>query len=105
MKFRREDIDALSGGEDLALLVERWYRPFFRQTRELLDRLQEADGDSYGGLSDVLDLLERKRVEQDLVISRALVEMFRVDDLAQRLALQVHVPEHVTFCRAIRSPE
>lgn len=27
----------LSGGEDLALLVERWYRPFFRQTRELLD--------------------------------------------------------------------
>jgi AcrR family transcriptional regulator len=27
----------LSGGEDLALLVERWYRPFFRQTRELLE--------------------------------------------------------------------
>ena len=26
----------LSGGEDLALLVERWYRPFFRHTRELL---------------------------------------------------------------------
>lgn len=28
----------LSGGEDLALLVERWYRPFFRHTRELLDQ-------------------------------------------------------------------
>jgi len=27
----------LSGGEDLALLVERWYRPFFQRTRELLD--------------------------------------------------------------------
>lgn len=27
---------ALSGGEDLALLVERWYRPFFAETRALL---------------------------------------------------------------------
>ena len=27
----------LSGGEDLALLVERWYQMFFRQTREDLD--------------------------------------------------------------------
>ena len=27
----------LSGGEDLALLVERWYRPFFADTRALLD--------------------------------------------------------------------
>ncbi len=27
----------LSGGEDLALLVERWYRPFFSHTREMLD--------------------------------------------------------------------
>ncbi|MFT4519122.1 MAG: TetR/AcrR family transcriptional regulator [Halioglobus sp.] len=26
----------LSGGEDLALLVERWYRPFFAETRALL---------------------------------------------------------------------
>jgi len=28
----------LSGGEDLALLVERWYLPFFRDTRELLKK-------------------------------------------------------------------
>jgi len=27
---------ALSGGEDLALLVERWYRPFFAETRAML---------------------------------------------------------------------
>jgi AcrR family transcriptional regulator len=27
----------LSGGEDLALLVERWYRPFFSHTRAMLD--------------------------------------------------------------------
>ncbi len=27
----------LSGGEDLSLLVERWYRPFFSHTRALLD--------------------------------------------------------------------
>jgi AcrR family transcriptional regulator len=27
----------LSGGEDLELLVERWYRPFFNNTRALLD--------------------------------------------------------------------
>jgi AcrR family transcriptional regulator len=26
----------LSGGEDLALLVERWYRPFFHETRAML---------------------------------------------------------------------
>jgi len=26
----------LSGGEDLALLVERWYRPFFSHTRSML---------------------------------------------------------------------
>jgi len=26
----------LSGGEDLELLVERWYRPFFRDTRSML---------------------------------------------------------------------
>jgi TetR/AcrR family transcriptional regulator len=26
----------LSAGEDLALLVERWYRPFFRHTRDML---------------------------------------------------------------------
>lgn len=29
---------ALSGGEDLALLVERWYRPFFSGTRAMLAR-------------------------------------------------------------------
>lgn len=28
----------LSGGEDLALLVERWYRPFFSHTRALLEQ-------------------------------------------------------------------
>ena len=28
----------LSGGEDLALLVERWYRPFFSHTRAMLDK-------------------------------------------------------------------
>ena len=28
----------LSGGEDLALLVDRWYRPFFGPTREMLAR-------------------------------------------------------------------
>lgn len=28
----------LSGGEDLALLVERWYKPFFRDARELLEQ-------------------------------------------------------------------
>ena len=27
----------LSGGEDLEMLVERWYRPFFSHTREMLD--------------------------------------------------------------------
>jgi TetR/AcrR family transcriptional regulator len=27
---------ALSGGEDLALLVDRWYRPFFSETRAML---------------------------------------------------------------------
>lgn len=27
----------LSSGEDLALLVERWYRPFFSHTRRMLD--------------------------------------------------------------------
>ncbi|NQX89555.1 MAG: helix-turn-helix transcriptional regulator [Halioglobus sp.] len=27
----------LSGGEDLALLVERWYRPFFSHTQAMLD--------------------------------------------------------------------
>jgi TetR/AcrR family transcriptional regulator len=27
----------LSGGEDLALLVERWYRPFFSHTRAMLE--------------------------------------------------------------------
>jgi TetR/AcrR family transcriptional regulator len=30
----------LSGGEDLALLVERWYRPFFENARELAARGQ-----------------------------------------------------------------
>jgi len=28
----------LSGGEDLALLVERWYRPFFSHTRAMLEK-------------------------------------------------------------------
>lgn len=28
----------LSGGEELALLVQRWYRPFFGATREMLDQ-------------------------------------------------------------------
>ena len=28
----------LSGGEDLALLVERWYRPFFAHTRVMLEK-------------------------------------------------------------------
>ena len=28
----------LSGGEDLALLVERWYRPFFSHPRALLEQ-------------------------------------------------------------------
>jgi TetR/AcrR family transcriptional regulator len=28
----------LSGGEDLALLVERWYRPFFSHTRSMLQQ-------------------------------------------------------------------
>lgn len=28
----------LSGGEDLALLVERWYKPFFRDTRASLEQ-------------------------------------------------------------------
>lgn len=28
----------LSGGEDLSLLVQRWYKPFFRDTRALLEQ-------------------------------------------------------------------
>lgn len=28
----------LSGGEDLALLVDRWYRPFFSHTRSMLEQ-------------------------------------------------------------------
>lgn len=32
----------LSAGEDLALLVDRWYRPFFEHTREML--AQETQG-------------------------------------------------------------
>jgi AcrR family transcriptional regulator len=32
----------LSGGEDLELLVERWYRPFFRHTRAMLEAGEPA---------------------------------------------------------------
>ena len=34
----------LSGGEDLALLVERWYVPFFQQAQAGLDKDQKASG-------------------------------------------------------------
>lgn len=39
---RIAQLATLSGGEDLALLVERWYRPFFKRTRELLDSGQSG---------------------------------------------------------------
>jgi hypothetical protein len=40
---------------------------WFAQTRELLVQLQQADGVSYLMLSEALELLERKQVEQGLV--------------------------------------